>query len=125
MIDLYDLAKTLRVMGHPDRLRILRELQKHPLYVDELAKELNLEQFCVSRHLNTLSRCGLVVCEKSRQLIAHEGMKNNRKCAAYELHWYSLTPETAQIAQELAQGYASTDAKKEHRATRRTTQHIA
>ncbi len=56
-------AKVLRVIGHPDRLRIVEALEKSSKSVTELMRELDLSQVAVSKHLGVLKREGIVRSE--------------------------------------------------------------
>lgn len=55
-----ELAKLLGVMSHPDRLRILEELQDHEQDVGTLQERLGLPQARASQHLATLRAHRLV-----------------------------------------------------------------
>lgn len=56
-------ARVLRVIGHPDRLRIVEALEKSSKSVSELMKELGLSQVAVSKHLSVLKKQGIVRSE--------------------------------------------------------------
>lgn len=62
-------ARVLRVMGHPDRLRIVEALEKSSKSVKEIMKELKLSQVNVSRHLAVL---------KEQRIVQSEAMSNFR-----------------------------------------------
>lgn len=53
-------ARALRVLAHPDRLRIVELLQQGRLTVGELAQELGLPHSAVSQHLNHMKAHGLL-----------------------------------------------------------------
>lgn len=53
-------ARVLRVIGHPDRLRIVEALQYSSKSVKQLMHELRLSQVSVSKHLGVLKRQGIV-----------------------------------------------------------------
>lgn len=53
-------ARVLRVIGHPDRLRIVEALEASSKSVTELRKELGLAQAVVSKHLAVLKRQAIV-----------------------------------------------------------------
>lgn len=53
-------ARVLRVIGHPDRLRIVEALEADAKSVTLLMKELGLPQAVVSKHLAVLKRHGIV-----------------------------------------------------------------
>lgn len=55
-------AAVLRVIGHPERLRIVEALEGSSKPVKELMKELGLSQVVVSKHLGLLKGRGIVKC---------------------------------------------------------------
>jgi Predicted transcriptional regulators len=50
----------IKVFGSPVRLKILNSLKSSPKSVQEICKELNLEQSLVSHNLKCLLDCGFV-----------------------------------------------------------------
>ncbi len=56
-------ARVLRVIGHPERLRIVEALERSSKSVTELMKELRLPQVAVSKHLAVLKRERIVRSE--------------------------------------------------------------
>jgi ArsR family transcriptional regulator len=58
--DIQDLAQTLRILGDPNRLRIVLTLKKQERNVTQLCKKLRMPQPSVSRHLGILRMSGLV-----------------------------------------------------------------
>ncbi len=56
-------ARVLRVIGHPDRLRIVEALEGSSKTVKELMKELKLSQVSVSKHLAELKKHHIVRSE--------------------------------------------------------------
>ena len=65
-IDIHTLrnaARVLRVIGHPERLRIVEALERSSKSVTELMKELRLPQVTVSKHLAVLKRERIVRSE--------------------------------------------------------------
>jgi DNA-binding transcriptional ArsR family regulator len=57
---LEEAAQRLRVLGHPQRLRLLELLAEKERPVAQLAVELGLEPRQASQHLSEMLRCGLV-----------------------------------------------------------------
>lgn len=56
-----DLAKTLKVLGHPARLSILQSIAKTKACVcGELVTEIGLAQATISQHLKELKSVGLI-----------------------------------------------------------------
>ncbi len=59
-VDTSPLGRLCQAVGHPTRLRILRELSERSHTVSELVRKLDLDQPAVSKHLATLLKAGLV-----------------------------------------------------------------
>ena len=55
----------LRALANHSRLRIVELLRRHPRHVNEIAKDLGLEQSRVSHNLRCLLDCGFVKAEWS------------------------------------------------------------
>jgi len=53
-------AEILRVMGHPERLEILKILMKKEMCIKELSCRLGLTQPKVSQHIGVLKEVGVV-----------------------------------------------------------------
>lgn len=56
-------AKTLRVLAHPDRLKIVEHLRSQKRSVGELANALKLPQAIISKHLALLKNAGILLSE--------------------------------------------------------------
>ncbi len=59
--DVDRLAGILRVLGHPDRLRILACLLNEGCFVKDLASRLELPQSTVSQHLRVMTDRGILI----------------------------------------------------------------
>jgi len=57
-------ADTIRVLGHPDRLKIVEVLERAPHTVTDIQDVLGLEQAIVSQHLARLRGHGIVAAER-------------------------------------------------------------
>lgn len=53
------IARRMRVLAEPSRMRILYSLERHEATVQELADELSLPHQNVSKHLNVLYQAGI------------------------------------------------------------------
>ena len=63
--ELERLAAVLRLLAHPDRLRIVGRLERGgPAPVHELMSNLDCAQGALSQHLNHMKRAGLVQSER-------------------------------------------------------------
>ncbi len=58
------LARVLKALAHPARLRILEAIEKNERCVCELTDMLGLDQSTVSKHLAALRQAGLVQSRK-------------------------------------------------------------
>lgn len=63
----FDCVVALRALGEESRLRILRLLLADSRSVGEVAEELGLTVYNVSKHLKILKEAGLVNCTKIGQ----------------------------------------------------------
>ncbi len=75
-----DIVKIFKALSDPNRLRIIKMLEKKPLCVCEITAILNLATSTVSKHLYLLREADLIIDEK-------EGKWVN----------YKLNPEPVQI----------------------------
>ena len=53
-------ARRLKALGHPDRLRIVEVLNRHPAFVADIGTQLGLSPGTVSRHLRALHAAGIL-----------------------------------------------------------------
>lgn len=60
MWDPEELAKKLSALGHPTRLRILKELTRGDKYLSEIAKGVGISRALAKVHLKKLREAGLV-----------------------------------------------------------------
>lgn len=65
------LAKLLRAMGEPTRLRILELLMEQPRIQKEIVAAVGLSQGQVSNHLACLSWCGLINAERDGREVTY------------------------------------------------------
>jgi ArsR family transcriptional regulator, cadmium/lead-responsive transcriptional repressor len=65
------LAKFVRGLGDPTRLRIVRYLLKGPRAVGDIVAHLELPQSRVSNHLACLKWCGYVAAERQGRTITY------------------------------------------------------
>ncbi len=61
---LEETAGMLRVLGHPDRLRILACLMHKKCFVNDLAEKMGLPQSTVSQHLRVMTDRGILIGER-------------------------------------------------------------
>ena len=58
------MAQVLRLLAHPDRLRIIENLEAGAAPVHDVVDALGLPQAATSQHLNQMKRVGLVAAER-------------------------------------------------------------
>ncbi len=58
------MAQVLRLLAHPDRLRIIEILEAGAAPVHDVVDALGLPQAATSQHLNQMKRVGLVAAER-------------------------------------------------------------
>ncbi len=71
-----ELDKLLQVMENPVRRKIIKRLSQGPTYAFQLAKELNLGQPLVAKHLSVIEGAGLVVATEETD--THTGPARKR-----------------------------------------------
>jgi DNA-binding transcriptional ArsR family regulator len=64
-------AETMQALSTPSRVRILSRLGAGPCSVNELAREVEMEQSAVSQQLRVLRHLGLVVGERQGRSIVY------------------------------------------------------
>lgn len=70
--DLDHLRRALACLSHASRFRILLQLLERPCFVSELARAVKLSQSCTTRHLQAMSRVGLVCGNRSGRRVFFE-----------------------------------------------------
>jgi DNA-binding transcriptional ArsR family regulator len=63
----FDCITAMKALGEENRLRMIRMLLKKQCSVNEIAEELDITQYNVSKHLRVLSEAGLLEKEKNGQ----------------------------------------------------------
>jgi len=63
-MDRLDCIAALKALGEETRLRILRQLFKEQLSVNEISERLKVSQYNVSKHLRIMREAGLLQTEK-------------------------------------------------------------
>lgn len=72
-------GKMLRVLAHPQRLRMVELLLKEPYSVGELAEKVELPPAAVSQHLNHMAAHGIVEGERVDRQV-HYRVVNQNAC---------------------------------------------
>jgi DNA-binding transcriptional ArsR family regulator len=63
----FDCIQALKALGEENRMRMVRMLLKRRCSVNEIAEELDITQYNVSKHLRVLREAGLLATEKQGQ----------------------------------------------------------
>jgi DNA-binding transcriptional ArsR family regulator len=63
----FDCIPALKALGEENRMRLVRMLLKGQCSVNEMAEELGITQYNVSKHLRVLREAGLLVTQKQGQ----------------------------------------------------------
>lgn len=71
-MDYHKTAELLKVIGHPDRLRILHYLLAGKANVSAIEKDLELRQATVSQHLSLLKRIQVVHGKRCQKEVCYE-----------------------------------------------------
>ncbi len=58
--DLRELAKILSILSNPIRLRMIAMLSEKPMYISEIARQLNIPYPIAHLHLSALERAGFI-----------------------------------------------------------------
>jgi DNA-binding transcriptional ArsR family regulator len=100
------IAPVLRVLGHPDRLRILDLLVRRSVPVTEIAEELDLAPNAVSQHLTMMQARGVLARHRQGRnvfyAVVHPAAKSLLQCMhrnAAEFHPPGA-PEASRRAEE-------------------------
>lgn len=103
---LYELhAKICRTLAHPRRLKIIDSLREGEKCVNDLAKELEIAQATISRHLSSMRHLGVVVDRRDGQNVFYR-LASPRIITVYDtMHQFAM--EYLQSSVELMQaGFA-------------------
>ena len=79
-----ELQRSLACLSHSSRFQILLRLLTRPWFVSELAQEVRLSQSCTTRHLQAMSRVGLVRSVRAERRVFFEAERDAPVLAAFE-----------------------------------------
>lgn len=79
-----DLQRSLACLSHTSRFQILLRLLTRPWFVSELAQDVKLSQSCTTRHLQAMSRVGLVRSVRAGRRVFFEAERGAPVLAAFE-----------------------------------------
>lgn len=72
-------ALVLRVLAHPQRLKMVELLLARPIAVGELAEAVGLAPAAVSQHLNNMRAHGIVDCHRVGRQVHYEVINANAR----------------------------------------------
>lgn len=72
-------AKLLRVLAHPQRLRMVDLLMQQPVSVGELARMVGLAPAAVSQHLNNMRAHGIVASHREGRCVHYTVVNPNAR----------------------------------------------
>lgn len=98
MWDPEELAEKLSALGHPTRLRILRELTRGEKYLSEIAKGVGISRALAKVHLKKLREAGLV---ESRVVLLED---EARALRFYRLRDFEIHVSSETLAREGGEG---------------------
>ncbi len=96
-----DFIRTMKALSEPNRVKILKILQRKDLCVCEIQAILDIAQPTVSSHLKVLEDAGLVSYQKEGLWANYRLATGSTPYAAVMLgclrHWLDNVPEIAQV----------------------------
>lgn len=72
-------ATVLRVLAHPQRLKLVELLLQRPVSVGELAEAVGLAPAAVSQHLNNMRAHGIVESRRNGRRVHYEVVNANAR----------------------------------------------
>lgn len=102
-----EFIRIMKALSEPNRVRILKVLQKGPLCVRDIQSALGIAQPTVSNHLKVLEKAGLVVYRKEGLWVHYRISDGGSSPYAASLlgclrHWLEDSPEIVQLARALS-----------------------
>ena len=73
------LAEQFKVLGHPDRLKIIVNLETDGCNVGKIQKSMGLAQATVSQHMSLLKRVGIVSSVRNGNEVCYKVCDENIK----------------------------------------------
>ncbi len=102
-----DFIRVMKALSEPNRVRILKLLQKGPSCVCDIRASLGIAQPTVSNHLKVLEDAGLVTYRKEGLWVHYRLTDGDSSPYAASLlghlrHWLEDSPEIVQLARALS-----------------------
>ena len=102
-----DFIRVMRAFSEPNRVKILKVLQKGPLCVCDIRAALSIAQPTVSNHLKVLEAAGLVTYRKEGLWVHYRLSDGSSSPYAASLlghlrHWLEDSPEIIQVSRDLS-----------------------
>ena len=101
-----DFTKVMKALSDPNRVKILKMLQRKSMCVCEMREALQISQPAVSKHLNVLESAGLVDFSKDGLYVNYYLTDGNRSQYVASLlgnlrHWLENDPEIDSLVKRL------------------------
>lgn len=98
-----EFVKVMKALSEPNRVKIVKMLQRRAMCVCEMQETLRIAQPTVSNHLRLLTEAGLVVYKKDRLWVSYSLADGS--CTPYAAsilghlkHWLENAPEVLELA---------------------------
>ena len=101
-----DFIKVTKALSGPNRVKIIKLLQRKAMYVSEMQEALGISQPMVSKHLKTLEEAGLVTFHKEGTWVKYAVANGTSSPYAASLlgnlrHWLENVPEIIELQRKL------------------------
>lgn len=101
-----DFIKVMKALSDPNRVKMIKMLQRRILCVCEIQAALGLAQSSVSKHLKILEEAGLIVFSKDGLWVNYQLADGGKNPYAASLlgnlrHWLDEDPEVARLMERL------------------------
>ncbi|MCK8603776.1 ArsR/SmtB family transcription factor [Desulfoferrobacter suflitae] len=101
-----EFVKVTKALSEPNRVKILKLLQRRSMYVFEIQEILSIAQATVSSHLKLLTDAGLVVYQKDGLWVSYRLADGSSSPYAASIlghlkHWLENSPDVLELAARL------------------------
>ena len=101
-----DFIKVMKALSDPNRVKMIKLLQRRVLCVCEIQASLELAQSTVSKHLKILEEAGLITFSKDGLWVNYRTADGSRNPYAASLlgnlrHWMDEDPEVQALVDQL------------------------
>lgn len=101
-----DFVKVMKALSDPNRIKMIKLLQRRVLCVCEIQEAMGLAQSTASKHLKILEEAGLITYSREGLWVNYRLADGNENPYAASLlgnlrHWLEENPEVAELAARL------------------------